>query len=277
MKVHFVEKFSEGDTDAQLTAMRNAGFVFVPPGEAELIYVASIAKMQDAINVKEHFDLPLAVYCWDYYLWAHGKMTMSGDWVQYAKLLAEADVIFVPSSAQQLRLKELLGLDSYVVLTGVPTYEGEVSDGRYILDPLRYYPEENSHWAEMAAKELGIPIIHSEHGFSEEEFRSLVRNCSFLTSCVREASTGGLSLIEGLWHGKPSLVSNSPYMGARDYLGQHAVYFQHDSYEDLKLHMKDLWDSRISLDIPACREFISAHLSYKQMAERLYELCKKCI
>lgn len=276
MRTHFVEKFTEGDKDAQLEAMRAAGFEFVPLEDAELLYCASIAKMDEAIRAKRNRNLPLAVYCWDYYLWAHGQVNMSGDWNRYADFLRMADLIFVPSEGQKRRLKELLDLDSVVVHTGIPVYEMETSDGGYILDPVRYYPEENRTWAEDAAKELGIPIIHSEHGYSQEEFRKLVANCTFLTCAYREASTGGLSLMEGLYLGKPSLVSDSPYMGASDYLGPLGNYFRFDDFENLKLRMKWMWDNRPFIPLDLARSRV-AMFSYEAMATNLYEQCQSLL
>lgn len=276
MRTYFVEKFSEGDKDAQLEAMREVGFEFVPLRDAEILYCASIAKMGEAIKAKQHNNLPLAVYCWDYYSWSHGKVNMSGDWNRYADFLRMADIIFVPSNGQKLRLKELLDLESVVVHTGVPTYEMETSDGNYILDPVRYYPETNRTWAEEAAQELGIPIIHSEHGYSQEEFRKLVANCTFLTCAYKEASTGGLSLMEGLYLGKTSLVSDSPYMGARDYLGDLGHYFDFRDFKDLKREMAKMWKTRPNIDRFTARNHMKSY-SYQEMAYKLHHSCKQLL
>lgn len=259
-KLYFIENFSEGDTDRQLLAMQKV-FDFVPPEEADFFYLASIFKLHEAMNLKAQFKKPIVVYCWDYYLWKHQSDAI---WNQYAAFLRKADLVLVPSTGQQRRLKELLDIDSVVVHTGIPTYEQPVSDGNFILDPVRYYPEENQFWAGEAAKELGIPFIHSEHQYSEEEFQKLVASCTFLTCAYREASTGGLSLMEGLHLGKPSLVSNSPYMGAVDYLGEYGYYFQYDDYQDLKKQMAYLWETRPQMDGDHVKNF-----SYERMAEKI--------
>ena len=262
IRLHFIENFSEGDTDRQLLAMKQV-FEFTGPEEADVLYLASIFKLNEAMNLKAQFKKPIVVYCWDYYLWNHGK----GLWPTYATFLKHADLIIVPSKAQQLRLKTLLDLESVVVKTGIPIYQEEVTDGNYVLDPVRYYPEENEKWAEQAAQELGIPLIHSEHQYSAPEFQKLVANCTFLTCAYREASTGGLSLMEGLQLGKPSLVSNSPYMGAVDYLGDKGYYFQYDDFEDLKKQMKMLWETRPKVDAKTHME----EFSYQNMAKNLCE------
>lgn len=272
IKLHFVENFTEGDTDEQLEAMKKY-FDFVRLEEADVIYCGSIVKMSQAINAKYSSNKPLVVYCWDYYKWAHNGAS-NFNWRQYAEFLKIADLIIVPSSSQQLRLKELLGLDSVVVKTGIKTYKHKVEDKGFILDPVRYYPEENRTWAEEVAEELGIPIIHSEHQFTLEEFRELVATCTFMTCAYREASTGGLTLMEGLNLGKPSLVSNSPYMGAHDYLGELGYYFQYDDKEDLKRQMFKLWTERPKIDKIKVEKHLK-EFSFDKMAKNLHsKICE---
>lgn len=271
IKLYFVEKFSEGDKDQQLEAMRKY-FTFTNLEDCEVIFCASVVTMDTALLARANTHKPLAIYCWDYYLFAHDGRHKGWDWKRYAQMMAEADMIFVPSSAQQLRLKELLGLESIVVKSGILTYEHEITDGGFILDPLRYYPEEQAKWAEKAAGELGIPIIHSEHQYNEEEFRKLIASCTFMTCCVPEASTGGLSLSEGLWLGKVSLISDSPYQGANDYVGSYAYGFKWDDYEDLKRVMAVLWKYRPTVD---AREYMTKELSFDKMAKGLYENIKE--
>ena len=170
MKLHFVEKFSEGDRDDQLEAIKKH-FTLVNEEDADVIFCASISVMDKAINIKRNTNKPLVTYCWDYYLWDHeGKHHDKNSWVRYADFLKQSDLVIVPSREQARRLKELLGIDSVVVPTGIKTYEGIPTDEGFILDPVRYYPEENRDWAERAAKELNIPIIHSEHQFTLEDF-----------------------------------------------------------------------------------------------------------
>lgn len=263
-KLHFVDNFSEGDSKAQVKAMGN--YFELTDKEPNYIYCGSIAKMNEALMAVSKYRKPLIVYCWDYYSWSHKKINQSGDWNKYEEFLKMAQFIFVPSKAQQLRLKELLGLDSHVVTSGYPTYELPISDKGFILDPVRYYPDVQSKWAVQAAERLGIPIVHSEHQFSLKEFRELVASCTFMTSTTQEASTGGLTLMEGLNLGKVSLISNSPYMGAKDYLKDSAVYFQHDDFEDLVKKMSLMWETR-----PRYNGIVS-QTSYDLMANKIHHI-----
>lgn len=267
-KLHFIERVSEGDTDRQLIAMKKV-FKLVPPEEADFLYLASFFKLNDAIKLKTEHSIPIVVYCWDYYSWKHDS---EAQWRHYADfLIHHADLVIVPSEAQKLRLKELLGVDSTVIKTGIPTYEAKTNDGNYILDPVRYYEgDPNNGWAERAGAELGIPVIHSEHQYNVEDFRNLVANCTLLTCPYVEASTGGLSIMEGLYLGKPSLVSDSPYMGAVDYLGEYGYYFKYDDYEDFKKQIAYLWEMRPQMDVRDQPELFS----YDQMAKKICEAVK---
>lgn len=232
-----------------------------------MIFCASIVKMDTALTIKNNFKhIPLINYCWDFYLWAYeGKHDL--PWQRYAAYLRRGELVMVPSSAQQRRLKEMLNIDSVVVKTSIPIYDHPVKDGRYVLDPVRYYHHDpNCFWVKRACEELNIPLIHSEHQYTIEEFRKLVAECTLLTCGYVEASTGGLSLMEGLWLGKPSLVSDSPYMGAKDYLGEFGTYFDYQDYEDLKKKLREMFDNPHKIDVKLTREYVSKNFSPESMA-----------
>ena len=237
--------------------------------DTDIIFNASVAKYYEVMSQKAKAPKAKVVqYCWDYYLWAHEGKHAGYDWKGYAQMLKEADLILVPSSTQQKRLKELLDLDSVVVHTGIDVYDHEVRDDRFVLDPVRYYPPDpNCYWVRDACEELGIRFLHSEHQFSQEQFRELISNCTLMTCGYTEASTGGLSLMEGLWNGKPSLVSDSPYMGATDYLGKFGNYFKYDSYEDLKEKLEQLFNNPPKIDVTEAREYMTQGFSFESMAK----------
>lgn len=269
MKICFVENYSEANPEGLIKGLIDLGHEVTPymTNDVDAIFNASVVKMDVAIHYKLRYGhIPLVNYCWDYYKWAHeGKHSF--NWPRYVEMLRMSDLIMVPSASQQLRLKELLDLNSVVVKTSIDVYDHEVTDERFVLDPVRYYPEENKTWVEEACRQLGIKCIHSEHQFSLEQFRKLVNSCTFMTCAYREASTGGLSLMEGLWNGKPSLVSNSPYMGASDYLGEFGTYFQYDSFEDLKSKIKEMFDNPPQINVQLSRQYISQNFSAEAMAK----------
>lgn len=222
----------------------------------DVVILGTVSRQDLAWLALEKFpDVPLITYCWDFYKWALEGKNPGYDWLKYKQLLYKSKLVLVPSRAQQRRLWDMLGCSSEVLLASVDVYEHEVSNDGYVLDPVRTYPDENAGWVERACSEIGIPYVHSEHGYTQEQFRDLVSRCSFMTCAYREASTGGLSLVEGLWNGKVSLVSDSPYMGASDYLGEFGYYFDHTSYDSLKEMIQKLWFSR--KESPKAKDFIS--------------------
>lgn len=271
MKICFVENFSETDPEGFIYELIKKGHRVSKEctADTDIIFCASIVKMNSALSLKQQYPhIPLVNYCWDFYKWAYeGKHDL--PWHRYAEYLRRGTVM-VPSTAQQRRLKEMLDLDSIVVHTSIPVYEQKVTDERFVLDPVRYYQHDpNCYWVRDACAELDIPFVHSEHQFSKEEFEKLVASCTFLTCGYVEASTGGLSLMEALWLGKPSLVSNSPYMGASDYLGEFGTYFDYKDYDDLKRKLREMFDRPPEINVQLSRRYLSQHFSPLSMANTI--------
>lgn len=235
----------------------------------DLIFNMSAFEFQRAEAVSQKYPhIPVVNYVWDYYLFAHeGKHWY--NWKPYAEFLKKSKLIIVPSSSQQLRLKELLGLDSVVVKTGHKMFEAEVSDKGYVLDHMRWYPETNERWIVNGCDEQKIPVMHPDHKFDRSLFEQTIANCRFLACGYQEASTGGLTILEGLWLGKPTLLSNSPYQGGRDYLGDWATYFQWDDYEDCKKKLKEMYENPPKIDIEKARKYILENFTYEIMAKNL--------
>lgn len=273
IKLHFVERASEGDTDGQLNAMRGV-FELSSAKDCDVIFCASVSKINEAMYAKINHNKPVVTYCWDYYKWTHEGKNRGYDWGKYVDFMRNCDLVLVPSEGQKRRLKELLDIDSVVCECSINFYDHDISDGNYVLDPVRDYPEENLGWVKRACEELDIPYIHTEHGYTEEEFRALVSNCTFMTCGYREASTGGLSLMEGLYNGKVSLVSDSPYMGASNYIGDYGYYFKYDDFEDLKKQISHLWKSRPTVTIDKARKYCKK-FTHKAFAKRLFDNISK--
>lgn len=242
----------------------------------DLIFNMSAFEYKHAEQMGKDYGVPIVNYVWDFYKWAYdGKHPF--DWKGYGEYLKKSKLVIVPSEAQKLRLKELLGIDAVVVKTGHKMFEAEVTDGGFVLDHMRWYEEENKRWAVTACDTQLIPVVHSEHKVERAEFEKLVANCRFLVCGYREASTGGLTILEGLWLGKPVLLSNSPYQGGRDYAGEFATYFQYDDYNDLKKKIKEMYLNPPKIDIQAVRKYITENFSYQKMAENLQlEFLKVC-
>jgi len=224
---------------------------------------------------KKYPHIPVVNYVWDYYKFAHDGKHWWDDWKGYAEFLKKSNLLIVPSSAQQLRLRELLGLESVVVKTGHKVETMETKDNRYVLDHMRWYPEENEKWIVTACETQYIPVIHPNHKYLESDFKKTIANCTFLACGYIEASTGGLTILEGLWNGKPVLLSNSSYQGGKDYAGEFATYFQYDDYNDCKNKVKEMFENPPKIDIEKVRKYISENFSYELMAKNLEREFKK--
>lgn len=225
---------------------------------------------------KAYPDIPIINYHWDIYEW-HKKQHY--DWDLYGKYLAKSIDIWCPSEEVILRTEEYFGLGSlcHIIKTFARFFEyDDVQDKRYVFQPMRaYHHDRNYGWTQKACKELGIPLVESMHKLSQEDFEKTIAHCSFLLCEYYEASTGGLTLLEGHRLGKEVLVCDSDYMGARDYFGDRAHYFKHDDYEDFKKQILHLWDSKSSLDRQDCEKFTdqySLDLMVDKMTQRLHFL-----
>lgn len=197
--------------------------------------------------------LPVVCYNWDLYPWTKDRF----DFTTYGEVLRRAQAIWCPSQDVVLRTQEMFGLGhrcevmhSYAEFFEAPV---EPSDAGFVYHPLRPYEDPQYGWSERAAAELGIEFRRGNHGLSLDEYQQTVMSCSFLVTEYVEASTGGLTLLEGFFHGKRALVCNSPYMGARDYLGDAATYFRQGDYEDFKAKFAALHRERAPVDIVANR------------------------
>ena len=232
-----------------------------------------------ALAHRAYPDIPIINYHWDIYEW-HKKQHY--DWNKYGIYLEKSLEIWCPSEEVVLRTEEYYGLSSrcHIIKTFARLFDYEdVQDKRYVFQPMRaYHHDRNYGWTRKACKELGIPLVESMHKLSQEDFEKTIAHCSFLVCEYYEASTGGLTLIEGHRLGKKVLVCDSKYMGARDYFGDRAVYYKHDSYEDYKSKILELWNDKTKLDLEECKTFTDQYkvdVMVDKMTERLFYLQKK--
>jgi glycosyltransferase involved in cell wall biosynthesis len=226
-------------------------------------------------------NIPMINYNWDMYEWIW-KQPRTYNWKGYGELLKKSIEVWCPSEEVILRAEEFFGCGSNhkVIKTFARLFEysGEVVDKRYIYQAMRNYElDKNYGWLRRACSELNIPLVESHHKLSESEFQKTIAECSFLVCDYHEASTGGLTLIEGYKLGKPVVVSNSKYMGARDYFGDRAIYFNDNSYIDFKNVINEIWNNTPKLSVTECREFTDQYTVDKmvsKMIERLNNLYK---
>ena len=237
---------------------------------------------QAYIHLMEFFhqtcpEIPLINLTLDFYktVWTapnpHGY-----DWHKYKEYLNKCVELWWLSNEVILRMGEE-GIDTDKCLmmkiwARFFEYDGEVFDNKYIFNPIRpYVCDKNYGWLKRACTELGIRLDEPNHNLSEKEFQKMIAECSFMCTEYHETSTGGLTLLEGYKLGKVSVVSDSPYEGASDYLGDRAIYFDDNSYEDFKRVIKETYENTPELDRKDCEEFCAAHPTIEDMVDSMIE------
>jgi len=221
--------------------------------------------------------IPMINYTLDFYktVWTapnpHGY-----DWKLYKQYLNKCVELWCPSNEVILRMKEEgVEVEKCKIIklwARFFEYNGEVKDERFIFNPLRPYPsDKNFGWLKRACSELQIPLYESNHKLSEENFQKVIAECSFMCCEYHEASTGGLTLLEGYRLGKPVIVSDSKYMGAQDYFGDKAIYFNDSSYEDFKNTIKDTWENTPKLNRDECVKFTDSIPSKEVMVDNMID------
>jgi len=246
----------------------------------DVIIGASISVINKIRHAQKTFpNVPMINYNWDVYEWVW-KHPRGYDWKGYGELLKNSHEVWCPSESVVKRNFDWfkIGQDKSIIIKTFARlfdYEGEVKDQRFIYNPLRSIPDRNLGWLKKACTNLNIPLVQSGHRLTESEFQKTILNCSFMVCEYYEASTGGLTLIEGHKYGKPVLVSDSPYMGAKDYFGDRAEYFKHNDYASFEKKIKHLWENTPVLKRDECEKFVQQYTiesMIDKMEERLAKL-----
>jgi len=278
MKISII-KPSSANVDPWVPAFRERGIEVlenIVAQDCDFILCASHSQL----TILEHFhsmypEIPIINYNWDLYGWVW-ENPRGYDWTKYGEYLKKSKEIWVPSEEVTLRTQEFFGVGARckVIKSFARFFEyDDVKDKRYILQAMRNYTaDKNYGWLRRACTELDIPLYESQHTLSESEFQKVIAHCSFLCTEYHEASTGGLTLLEGYRLGKPVIVSDSIYEGARDYFDDRAIYFKDDDYEHFKQTIKDTWDNTPLLNRDDCINFTNQYnveAMVNKMIERL--------
>lgn len=209
-------------------------------------------------------SIPFVTYVWDCYEWIfeHGR---GYDWQGYGDLCKASKEVWVPSSGQVKRLSQHWSIPeekTAIIKAYANLFDYETTDKGYVCDPLRTIPDRHNGWAQKACEELGIPYNHGGRGQGSigktwDEYKEFIAGAKFLICPWYEASTGGMSLIEGYNLGKDVLICDSPYMGAKDYFGDRAYYFD-PTYESFKKELLVMYH----------KDSISPPIDQKSLADR---------
>lgn len=218
-----------------------------------------VSVMEETFDALRRFkNIPLFAFNWDVYKWVwldgmegrkqarHDSRRNEYNYVRYGELLKQATEVWVPSECTGRRTTQWYGLTNwYTILSSVPYWDyHNVTDKGYVYCALREIPDPKWDILEKACRELKITLVMTKHEVPYEEYQRTLAQSSLLVSHCYELSTGGLSLLEGYYLGKPCLLSNSEWHGGRDYLGSRGQYFQWDDYDHFKFMLNMMYTHR---------------------------------
>lgn len=240
MRVWFPDYYTEAHrTDDRkkvlVKAMRDIGVQVVssPESRCDLCFCGSLFKSRSVRVLNRRRRIPVVYYNWDLYPWVVKNRPVMG-WPRFLIDLNTAARILVPNEGTRLRTTELVGRESHVVLSPVsvwqvpPPFDGHPKPGSYVLEVSRDYDWDKGYkYVSDACSLRNEPLLRTACKTPWDEFRWLVANARCLLTGLDEASTGGLTLLEGYAHGVPVVASDSPLNGAREYFGDRATYFDH--------------------------------------------------
>jgi len=277
-------KPSSINIDPWATGFKNRGIEVIEnavDSDCEIIICASISQLKRLQYFHNLYpNIPIINYNWDIYEWH--KSQLAYDWALYGVFLEKSIEIWCPSEEVALRTEEFYGQGHKceIVKTAAILFDAppeKIKDSRYIFQPVRQYTKDRNYGLlRSACTQLNLPLTETNHRLSEDAFRKTILECSFMCVDYHEASTGGLTLIEGYRHGKPVLISDSKYMGAQDYFGSRAIYFKDGDLEDLKAKLLILWNDTPKYDLQDCIQFTNQY-TYDIMIDHMTKRIRKCI
>jgi glycosyltransferase involved in cell wall biosynthesis len=242
-----------------------------------------------SINGLSHYDgfeqirkifpyIKTVMYVWDLYPWTQYTQSRDG--------LREYDEIWVPSNEVLLRLVEFYNVDlnkCKVIKAYAEIFEAEedqIKNNKFAYHPVRKYKDPNIGFTDTGSLATDITMVRSEHKLTYEEYKEQVLSCSFLVTEYHEASTGGLTLLEGYYHGKDVLLSDSKYQGGKDYFQDRAFYFKDGDIDDFIEKYKFLYERSFNYklsdyELAERKQFIKDNYTIDVMAKNIYLALKE--
>lgn len=239
----------------------------------DVVVCMSINRTQQAFDCLRRWPgIPFFVYHWDCYSWIWSRPRAGEyDYNRYGDLLKQANEIWVPSMCTSLQARKWWNVTCRVIHPCAPTWDDpNAKDEGYVLCTLRKLPDECDGWFERAVQELNIDHRMPNHGLRYEDYQKLVAGCRVIVSHYKEASTGGLSLLEAYHLGKRVLLTDSPWNGAVEFFGNRAVLFPHDNYPLFRDTLKNVMGNP-GYVAPDHREWVREHFSDERMLGEILE------
>lgn len=260
----------------------HSGPVGTEPWRPDAVIGLSVTLMdQTFLAATKYPSARLYCYNWDVYEWVwepgfegkvqarHDSRLGEYDYVRYGELLRLANEVWVPSNCTGYRTRQWYPRSPqwHRILSACPWWDHDnVRDEGYALCCLREIPD--PHWGllERACRRVGVPLKMTRHGLTEREYRDAVAGCRFICAPLYELSTGGLSLLEAYYLGKPVLISDSEWNGGADYFGDRATYFQAGSEDRLASAIEYMYGRHAPYHADH-REWIVENYSDRRMAD----------
>jgi hypothetical protein len=270
-----MENQREQEDYEALTAALKAERVYVcdpldpdPAGDYDMAFIGSWRFYPQSREFRRlHPGKPVVQYNWDIYPFQVNEKTdprrdrtgrarptaNATRWGEYLQELRYATEVWVPSQGVVDRTHQFAGRRVKCHVVKCNAYLWELEDRLtdwwqvnnvdlskpYVVDVMREYTGEPMVGAvREVCEQLGIPCVQTNHKLTFDEFRCTIAKASLLVSAYNEASTGGLTLLEGYALGVPVLISDSHYQGANDYFGDRAYRFRAGDKEDLSLMIR---------------------------------------
>lgn len=258
------------------------------PVGCDLAFCGSIFRA-DAVRESWPKSKPVVHYNWD--LYPHVVETRTEyDWKTYLLDLRAATAVLVPNRGTAYRTEQMTGRkDSRVVLAPVKLWKPYRLMGvrgrnrlppprEYALDVMREYPwDKGSTYPHKACQDIGMKLVRTQTRTEWEEFKWLVANAAVLVSTCDEASTGGLTLLEGYAHGVPVVASDSELNGASEYFGDRATYFRSRDPEPWRHLATTMARAVKSADYGSNAAWVREHYSDARFAENLKTEFARCL
>lgn len=242
-----------------------------PSFEPDVIISMGITIMEETFEAIARWpSAPLFYYNWDAYAWVWTNPRPGEyDYKRYGDLLRKATEVWVPSECTLRRTKQWWDIDNVeIVLSACPYWDyDDVEDECYALCCLREIPDPYWGMLEKACRELRIPCMMTQHEATYEQYQKAVAHCRFLVSPLYELSTGGLTLMEGYYLGKPCLLSDSQWHGGKDYMGKRAEYFRYGDYEHFKFKLSSMYNDPPVLNRDECKRWVVENFSDQRMID----------
>lgn len=245
-------------------------------GDIDAVIVNGITSMEMGFDAKSRWpSAKFYTYNWDCYEWVWtNPREKEYNYSRFGELCKMSDEVWVPSDCTGRRTLQWWPEVRSVatILSAIPYWDhSDVRDDGYALCCLRQIPDRNRGLFEKCCAELNIPYKVTDHQLSQAEYRDTVAHCRFICAPFYELSTGGFSLMEAYYLGKPVLLNTSEWNGGRDYMDERAAYFKDRSDNaDFKIMLEHIYKNPSAYVKPDHAQYIAETFSDENMAKAIY-------